>query len=855
MLCENMFLLLLLLQLVQGQYVDKRYMQDAVDVTCIENPQKEIYLGFSLKETEYSSIIKPEKTQQFGRNSYTVCDAVYTKKHKRKGQSIQPAHEDIVQSIQGWFIREEGTGMLSGVIIDKEKIIHIKPRQHYDTACQDTSLIAFLAENTHEYACTIPDPETEEESTLQECEEQSEEDYLDNALKYFQSRTPSEHKPQSFAETLKDQVPSALKKLLFWWEPVSTSAHACSLDIDAALAQTKEAEEGVEERKEREEAEKEARLKRLRDRHVQKHRAAEKKLADCTACSAFSVGKNQPQAPEQESKEDGTDALSAEYANSDSTHLEEECEGENEGGSGDGSGDGSGSEGESESRSVLDTLDVLSTLKTSLGAFLKDSLGTPLGRVGTKEETAKTPTQTSTKLAPSHTQDSSTEKKPGTPLKMARVKKGKKVYFTPQFYSKIDKVDKAISKPRKYGFPVERRAIPIAVAIDKMFIKKHGGSVKQAMFFVLETINIVSKIYEKSFNVNVYVSDMIIDTKAEWYHSSGDLLSKLKSFTAYRAEKKKKCLVYHLFSGCNAFRQIGLAWTGHIGQNDKRNVGTSLLFQNQFITVSHELAHNLGLVHDCDDDLCRTATPTNYPCHPCGRCSCKGKYLMNRKGTPNLLTFSPSSQREMSVILSQIEDILPKLNEVTLPYSVCGNGLVEKGEECDAGPFGDKCCTPTCRLKPGAACSDANNACCINCQIAPQGTVCRKRENECQEDSVCNGVSPVCPPPIYRPNKEKCSVGRCASGICTSKNIQCTLAGDRKGLVSSSASHNGCVMKCMNLEGEEVVMPKRYFRDGTPCGWNGACAAGRCEKDLRVKAIACLLMLVGVVLAAVLFLA
>lgn len=36
---------------------------------------------------------------------------------------------------------------------------------------------------------------------------------------------------------------------------------------------------------------------------------------------------------------------------------------------------------------------------------------------------------------------------------------------------------------------------------------------------------------------------------------------------------------------------------------------------------------------------------------------------------------------------------------------MCGNGILEPGEECDPGGVDDACCYgATCKLKPGAVC-------------------------------------------------------------------------------------------------------------------------------------------------------
>lgn len=53
---------------------------------------------------------------------------------------------------------------------------------------------------------------------------------------------------------------------------------------------------------------------------------------------------------------------------------------------------------------------------------------------------------------------------------------------------------------------------------------------------------------------------------------------------------------------------------------------------------------------------------------------------------------------------------------------VCGNGIVEPGEACEAG------------------------LCCDNCQLAPLFTVCRQPVHACDHPETCTGSSRLCPP-------------------------------------------------------------------------------------------------------------
>jgi hypothetical protein len=51
----------------------------------------------------------------------------------------------------------------------------------------------------------------------------------------------------------------------------------------------------------------------------------------------------------------------------------------------------------------------------------------------------------------------------------------------------------------------------------------------------------------------------------------------------------------------------------------------------------------------------------------------------------------------------------------------CGNGELDEGEACDG------------------------TACCVNCQIAPAGAVCRSESDPCDAEETCDGASQECP--------------------------------------------------------------------------------------------------------------
>ncbi|KAI5186628.1 hypothetical protein NEHOM01_1596 [Nematocida homosporus] len=839
---ETMLFMVLLIKAVMGYYIKESYRPNVVDVTRIERPDRKIDLCFVLENDMYSTTIQLDNRQRHGTNSYNAYRVVYTKKSAATGQSTPYQLKESFQEPQGWLMQELGSDLLSGVVIDEHRIIHIKPKEFLysqaDNLDKRSDLVAFRADDEVLDECIMLD-----DSGMNLGDDEIKQDYLEGVEEYFgrpqnQSKTGNtlEGKAGEILEKLKDVMPESLQKLLFWWRPISIHATTeqdskkSYSEVDLATSPPKRY--GLADPENQRIKCEECNIKRLNRIDLSKSSNSKDQPQPFSGQKVYPDIKSTHLPPSVPTRHN-TSKPNVNQPNN--TPAEQALE----------VSDLAGFKDEDHYYQVEDSN---SLLEYTAEAVAKDVMA---------REPPINPTQTTTRVK---TIKKVKDKLNGTisvttemPHANRIIRKGKKIYFGIPFYSKLSQIENAIVPNLEYGFPVETRAIPIAIALDKYFIAKNG-SLRAAILFALETINTTSSIYERSFNVILYVNDIIIDKKAEWYHSTGDLLKKLEQFTEYRRHKNKDCMLYHLFTGdLITNKKIGLAWTGNIGYHSQKNISASVLIQNQFITVAHEIAHNLGLFHDCDEELCKDATVTSYGCHPCKGCDCNFKYIMSRRGTPGLLCFSPPSQREMSVILSQLEYQMPKADETIMPYPVCGNGIMERGKECDAGPFGDECCTPDCKLRPGAICSDANSKCCTKCQISPAGTICRSAANECQRDSICDGMSEKCPAPVFMPNRKKCSIGHCTSGMCINRDIQCTIAGDRMGIISSCPSHKGCAMKCVNLKGEAVFIEGRYFKNGTPCGWNGVCMQGRCNRDLKVAAMYICAVVVGVAMIGVYF--
>ncbi|KAJ8601191.1 hypothetical protein CTAYLR_003219 [Chrysophaeum taylorii] len=168
--------------------------------------------------------------------------------------------------------------------------------------------------------------------------------------------------------------------------------------------------------------------------------------------------------------------------------------------------------------------------------------------------------------------------------------------------------------------------------------------------------------------------------------------------------------------------------------------------------VAHEIGHNLGLVHDVGT----------------------AKFIMGslpsaslvESGDMALFRFSNLSKVDANSYMNNVYRWIfpPCLDNEPGTYnnssvaSVCGNGVVEDGEECDVAiaSVDDRCCGAplsenACKLLGDCECA-VSDPCCDDGRLAAEGTVCRVALHpECDFEERCDGLSPTCPIDLYVP--------------------------------------------------------------------------------------------------------
>ncbi|CAJ1060495.1 disintegrin and metalloproteinase domain-containing protein 10 [Xyrichtys novacula] len=267
-----------------------------------------------------------------------------------------------------------------------------------------------------------------------------------------------------------------------------------------------------------------------------------------------------------------------------------------------------------------------------------------------------------------------------------------------------------------------------------------------------------------------------------------------------------------------------------------QNYGQFLPPRQVQLTIAHELGHSLGADHDQGSN-----------CGDLGSSRGKGRYLMFPEATDEVRDnndkFSPCSINFISEILKLKKDDCFVVSD----RPICGNQIVEAGEECDVGHNDtDLCCYSAiqpvgvqCRLKPQKACSPTQGLCCAqDCEFKPSDQTCDE-ETDCQKASFCSGLSALCPEPGNKENLTVCSEGTrvclngvCSVSLCVKHNLQqCDCPGD--------SMKDKCHLCCQQPDKPETCAStsssvlSRYFQKkdlplvgGAPCSGN----QGYCDK-------------------------
>ncbi|XP_032416432.1 disintegrin and metalloproteinase domain-containing protein 10 isoform X1 [Xiphophorus hellerii] len=338
------------------------------------------------------------------------------------------------------------------------------------------------------------------------------------------------------------------------------------------------------------------------------------------------------------------------------------------------------------------------------------------------------------------------------------------------------------------------------------FFHAYYGSREAVIAQISSHVKAIDSIYQDTDflgirNINFMVKRIRINTTADTKETTNPFRFPnigVEKFLELNSEQNHDdyCLAYLFTDRDFDDGVLGLAWVGapsgssggicekskHYSDGKMKSLNTGIITVQNYashvppkvshITFAHEVGHNFGSPHDSGNECTPGESKEKIKKE-------SGNFIMYARATSgdklNNNRFSICSIRNISAVLLKKKDSC----FVESGQPICGNGLVEEGEQCDCGyrnDCKDECCYNAdeevgkkCKLKSGKICSPSQGPCCTTeCAFKGSSESCRT-ESECAKTGFCNGRTAVCPTSEPKENKTTCheETQVCINGICS----------------------------------------------------------------------------------------
>ncbi|XP_055000889.1 ADAM DEC1 [Sorex araneus] len=247
--------------------------------------------------------------------------------------------------------------------------------------------------------------------------------------------------------------------------------------------------------------------------------------------------------------------------------------------------------------------------------------------------------------------------------------------------------------------------ISLFLVLDNAFYNNSNRNITKIRSFIFEVMNLLNVIY-KTINIQVVLVGMEIwsnGDKIEVVPKTNETFANFKNWHLNNFRSQRIHDHIQLLSGINFNkRQVGLAasnsmcFLSSIAIIEAKNKNSVSLVG----VMAHELGHVLGMPDVRYDTKC-----------PSG--SCVMNQYLSSKFPKDFSTISRSSFEKYLLSYKPKCLLQAPIPKDILTEPICGNKLLEVGEECDCGTPKEctsLCCeAETCKLKPGAGCGNSLN--------------------------------------------------------------------------------------------------------------------------------------------------
>nr|XP_034973061.1 disintegrin and metalloproteinase domain-containing protein 21-like [Zootoca vivipara] len=308
--------------------------------------------------------------------------------------------------------------------------------------------------------------------------------------------------------------------------------------------------------------------------------------------------------------------------------------------------------------------------------------------------------------------------------------------------------------------------IELYVVVDQKLFQFEGANETRMTYLILDIINLID-VHFHELHTHVVLIGLEIWNTGNRFEVTNDIRLLLNAFNSWRVNNIAKWVKHDtalLFIHQKFHHTLGKSYRNAICRPSYSAGVMSYLEKNPILfsrAVSHELGHHMGLEHDESNCVCG------------GYKSC----VMHSYQAETSKFSNCSIHTYAELVLHGHLDCLANTPPKTIAFKHCGNGLLDKGEECDCGGLQrcrqDPCCNTDCTLKPHAQCSSGQ--CCKNCSFLPEGNLCRIQINECDLPEYCSGKSEWCPNDVYMQDGTPCSEhsSHCYAKQCWTHNFLC----------------------------------------------------------------------------------